>query len=183
MDYLDLFMILIMVIVFVFMFGIYAMRMKKVPPNMAMVVYGAGGYFVVTGGARFIRPMIEEYKMLSLEAQSVTCEVGDALTSRKERVRLKAVGIVSVSPDQKALMNAAIKVLDKSPKEVGELAATVISGAMRGVCSKLTYKELDADIVTFRDYVANESMSYLHELGLMIISLDVVEVKILSTPV
>src|SRR5207249_2570395 len=52
----------------------YASRYKKVPPNMAMVVYGrrqkgmgGRGYQVKSGGAKFIVPIFESVEWLSLE--------------------------------------------------------------------------------------------------------------------
>src|SRR5437667_11386887 len=60
---------------------VYASRYKKVPPNMAMVVYGkrqaktGKGYRVISGGAKVIVPIVESVEWLKLGVRTVNLVV------------------------------------------------------------------------------------------------------------
>jgi uncharacterized membrane protein YqiK len=61
-----------MVMTIMTMMIIFASRYKKVPPNKAMVVYGrrmpsGRGYRVISGGGKFIMPIVESYEFLDLD--------------------------------------------------------------------------------------------------------------------
>ena len=68
----------------------YASRYKKVPPNMAMVVYGrrqkamgGRGYQVKSGGAKFIVPIFESVEWLRLDVRTLDLVVTDIVTDVK----------------------------------------------------------------------------------------------------
>src|SRR5207249_2023048 len=68
----------------------YASRYKKVPPNMAMVVYGrrqkgmgGRGYQVKSGGAKFIVPIFESVEWLRLDVR--TLDLGVKRTEEVKR--------------------------------------------------------------------------------------------------
>src|SRR5688572_9002150 len=50
--------------------GFIAQMYRKVGPNEAFIVYGAGGTRVIKGGGTVIFPMIHSYKTLPLELMS-----------------------------------------------------------------------------------------------------------------
>ena len=89
MDNIELILsVTIFLIVIIIYFVIFAVRYKRVPPNKAMVVFGKpqktkGGkrsYIIITGGAKFIIPLIEEIAFIPLDARP--------LEIRLERVRI-----------------------------------------------------------------------------------------------
>ena len=66
---------------------VYAARYKKVPPDKAMVVYGRKmqpgvkiGYQVISGGGKFILPVIEAYEFLLLDVRTLDVNVSDIVT-------------------------------------------------------------------------------------------------------
>src|SRR5256712_10416553 len=78
---------------------VYASRYKKVPPDKAMVVYGRKvkeghvGYQVITGGGKFIVPIVEAYEFLPLDIRTLDVVVTDIITDVKEsgaKVNIKA---------------------------------------------------------------------------------------------
>src|SRR5204862_269417 len=77
----------------------YASRYKKVPPNMAMVVYGrrqkgmgGRGYQVKSGGAKFIVPIFESVEWLRLDVRTLDLVVTDIVTDVKRDARMGKAG-------------------------------------------------------------------------------------------
>ena len=95
-------MSVVILLAFVIMatFGIYAARYKKVPPDKAMVVYGKRqkgtkkGYRVISGGAKFIVPILESYEFLPLDVRTLDVVVNDIVTDVKQsgaKINIKCV--------------------------------------------------------------------------------------------
>jgi flotillin len=140
--------------------GVYANRYKKVPPNMAMVVYGkrqAGkrGFRVVSGGAKFIVPIVEAVAWLRLDVRTLDVEVRDSVTdveSSGAKINIKSVAQVKVSSDQNTLLTASENLLGKPDAEINEIALKTLEGHVRGVCATLTVEQVNSD----RDVVASK---------------------------
>ena len=75
--------IVILMVAMLAMIVIYAARYKKVPPNKAMVIYGrktrqgGPGYQVISGGGKFIIPIIESYDLISIAVRTLTFNLQD----------------------------------------------------------------------------------------------------------
>ena len=86
---------------------VYAARYKKVPPDKAMVVYGRGmkpgvkiGYRVISGGGKFILPIVEAYEFLPLDVRTLDVVVSDIVTdvaTSGAKINIKSVTQVKVS--------------------------------------------------------------------------------------
>ena len=84
------FVILGIVIVIFAAILLYASRYKKVPPNMAMVVFGrkqkgrgGRGYQVLSGGAKLIIPIVESVVWLRLDGRTLDVVVSDFVSDVK----------------------------------------------------------------------------------------------------
>jgi flotillin len=141
------------VVVIAFVLVIYASRYKRVPPNMAMVVYGRAleggrGYKVYSGGGRWIRPIIETYEFLSLEPFVVEREfedvVADARGADLLMVRVHVKAVARISDDPGMLRTAASMLLHKPSEEVERLVAAVLEGHTRGVVASERWGTSDA---------------------------------------
>src|SRR5437764_12084535 len=85
----------------------YASRYKKVPPNMAMVVYGrrqkamgGRGYQVKSGGAKFIVPIFESVEWLRLDVRTLDLVVTDIVTAVKRsgsKINIKPCAPVNIA--------------------------------------------------------------------------------------
>ena len=151
------------VVAVVLMFGailammtVYASRYKKVPPDKAMVVYGrrmgpgpGAGYRVISGGGKFILPVIECYEYLPLDVRNIAMELDDVRVTGEggtpERVRLKTSALVKVSSEPSGLNVAAEHLLHKSDADINEIARSTTEGVMRTILRSATYHELDMD--------------------------------------
>src|SRR2546427_5997668 len=140
----------------------YASRYKKVPPNMAMVVYGrrqkglgGRGYQVKSGGAKFVVPIFESVEWLRLDVRTLDLVVTDIVTDVKRsgaKINIKAVAQVKISSDEATLNTAAENLLGKTEQQVDEIALKTLEGHVRGVCATLTVEEAKPD----RDAIASK---------------------------
>jgi len=133
---------------------VYAARYKRVPPNQAMVVFGrrysaSEGFQVVMGGGRFIMPIIESYRMISLEPMLVELLVEDIVgnvTGPAEQVRRLQVSvsaIARISDDVDRLKRVAGRLVHKSLDEVRNIVEKTLEGHVRGVLATEPHPEHD----------------------------------------
>src|SRR5881296_894276 len=165
----------------------YASRYKKVPPNMAMVVYGrrqkgmgGRGYQVKSGGAKFIVPIFESVEWLRLDVRTLDLVVTDIVTDVKRsgaKINIKAVAQVKISSDEATLNTAAENLLGKTEQEINEIALKTLEGHVRGVCATLTIEQVNSD----RDAIASKILTMagedLKNLGIEIRSFVIKEIE------
>ena len=174
------------VLVIMAMFGVYAMRYKKVPPDKAMVVYGkrqkgtTKGYKVISGGAKFIIPILESYEFLPLDVRTLDVVVNDIVTDVKlsgAKINIKCVTQVKISSDPRILDTAAEQLLHKSNSEINEIALKTLEGHVRGVCAVMTIEDINSD----RDAIAGKVQTYadkdLKNMGIEIRSFVIKEIE------
>jgi len=165
---------------------VYASRYKKVPPNMAMVVYGkrqaktGKGYRVISGGAKVIVPIVESVEWLKLDVRTLDLVVPDIVTDVKRsgaKINIKAVAQVKISSDEATLNTAAENLLGKTEQEVNEIALKTLEGHVRGVCATLTVEEINSD----RDAIASKILGMagndLRNMGIEIRSFVIKEIE------
>src|SRR3990170_2396286 len=167
--------------------AIAASRYKKVPPNMAMVVYGkrqraanGRGYKVISGGAKVIIPVLESVQWLRLDVRTLDLVVNDIVTDVKRsgaKINIKAVAQVKVSSDEATMNTAAENLLGKADQEVNEIALKTLEGHVRGVCATLTVEEVNSD----RDAIASKILGMagndLRNMGIEIRSFVIKEIE------
>ena len=180
----------VLLAIFGAIFGIvllYASRYKKVPPNMAMVVYGSrqkgaggAGYRVISGGAKFIVPIVQSVAWIKLEVRTLDVVVNDIVTDVKRsgaKINIKAVAQVKISSDEATLNTAAENLLGKREEDINEIALKTLEGHVRGVCATLTVEEVNSD----RDQLASKIQSLagqdLRNLGIDIRSFVIKEIE------
>ncbi len=165
---------------------IYASRYKKVPPDKAMVVYGRKqkktrkGYQVISGGAKFILPVLEAYEFLPLDVRTLDVMVNDIVTDVKQsgaKINIKCVTQVKVSSDPRILDTAAEHLLHKTNAEINEIALKTLEGHVRGVCAVMTIEDINSD----RDMIAGKVQTYadkdLKNMGIEIRSFVIKEIE------
>src|SRR3990170_969614 len=167
--------------------AIAASRYKKVPPNMAMVVYGkrqraanGRGYKVISGGAKVIIPVLESVQWLRLDVRTLDLVVNDIVTDVERsgaKINIKAVAQVKVSSDEATLNTAAENLLGKTDMAVNEIALKTLEGHVRGVCATLTVEEVNSD----RDAIASKILGMagndLKNMGIEIRSFVIKEIE------
>src|SRR5256886_7440969 len=165
----------------------YASRYKKVPPNMAMVVYGrrqkgmgGRGYQVKSGGAKFIVPIFESVEWLRLDVRTLDLVVTDIVTDVKRsgaKINIKAVAQVKISSDEATLNTAAENLLGKTEQQGDEIALKTLEGHVRGVCATLTVEEVNSDRDAIASKILGMAGNHLPHKGIEIRSFVIKEVR------
>lgn len=162
--------------------GVYANRYKRAPPDQALVVFGrkgpAGANFHVLppGGAKFILPITESYKMLDVGANKAQVRVVDTLTREGVPATVDLVGVYRISHEPEALKRAASSLLSRSRHDIEDLVLEVVAGAVRTVAVTLTMEQLNADRDAFGARVRELCAHPLGKVGLELVSLTMKDV-------
>ena len=181
------YILLFAVFVIIALFVTYASRYKKVPPDKAMVVYGRKisskhkrGYQVISGGGKFIMPVIESYEFLPLDVRTLDVNVRDIVTdvvSSGAKVNIKCVTQIKISSDTASLHTAAEHLLHKSDHEINEIAMKTLEGHVRGVCATMTIEEINSDRDKISLKIQNMAAKDLMNMGIEIRSFVVKDLE------
>src|SRR5258708_39395434 len=128
-------------IVLVVMFGLTAVARlyRKVGPHEALLVYGFRSMKVVKGGGAIIYPMIENYRVLSLELMSFdVAPQQDLYTKQGVAVSVEAVAQIKVRSDDASIKTAAEQCLTKTPSQREGMLRLLMEGHLRGIIGQLT---------------------------------------------
>jgi flotillin len=174
-------MVIMLIVIFLTMF-IFAWRYKKVPPDKAMVVYGRSmgrrgpRYRDISGGGKFMMPVIEDYDFIPLDVRNVEIDLIDVRTAigeKKGSVRFKATVLVKVTSEPSGLHVAVENLLGKKPDEIDELAKVILEGTIRHSFLFNDFDSLDSkwDVTAAR--IWNRAQGSLHNYGLEIMNLSI----------
>jgi flotillin len=128
-----------------------AKRYKKVPPNIVMVVYGRKrrtpegkivGYRIVTGGATFIMPLLEEYRMISLNLIQIQLKIENTPNLDGVLITVEAVGNVKISSEPELLAAAIERFLGYGIEEITTQIHDILEGQLRQIIGTLRVEEI-----------------------------------------
>ncbi len=155
---------------------VYATRYRKVPPSRAMVVFGRKmqpgmkiGYMVISGGGKFILPIIESTDYLDLRAMGLDLRLDDLQTTFKgapATASCRVTAVVKVSSEKSALYVAAENLLGKSREEMAHIAELVLEGAIRERFRRESFEDLDKDFDMWAGYFQQTVAGSLLNIGL-----------------
>ncbi len=147
---------------------VYSRWYVKVPPNQAFVIYGgrrsgAEGFRVITGRGLFLRPILDSYKVLSLEPVQVVVQ-WDLLTKDGREVRVEVLCNVAVGRAKDGLERAA------------QQATNVLEGQARTLAVGFTFNQIKFNRESFAEPLMQRASAALAGLGLEVRDLQVNEV-------
>ncbi|HET6933402.1 MAG TPA: flotillin family protein, partial [Candidatus Angelobacter sp.] len=123
--------------------GMIAKLIRKAGPHEALVVYGLRGTRIVIGHATVIWPVVENYRLLSLELMSFdVAPQQDLYTNQGVAVTVEAVAQIKVKSDPVSIQTAAEQFLTKTPDEREGLIRLVMEGHLRGIIGQLTVEQI-----------------------------------------
>ncbi|MBX5451950.1 MAG: flotillin family protein, partial [Thermogemmatispora sp.] len=100
--------VLLLVVLVIIAIALWASMLRKVGPNRALIIYGAGGTDVITGGAKFVFPLISRAQEFPLELMSFdVAPAQDLYTSQGVAVNVEAVTQIKVRSDKESIKTAA----------------------------------------------------------------------------
>ncbi len=159
---------------------VYSRWYVKVPPNQAFVIYGgrrsgAEGFRVITGRGLFLRPILDSYKVLSLEPVQVVVQ-WDLLTKDGREVRVEVLCNVAVGRAKDGLERAAQQILGKDAEAVRGMATNVLEGQARTLAVGFTFNQIKFNRESFAEPLMQRASAALAGLGLEVRDLQVNEV-------
>ncbi len=152
--------------------------LRKVGPNQALIVYGAGGTKVITGGSHFVIPLYQRAQDFSLELMSFDVAPSqDLYTTQGVAVNVEAVTQIKVRSDEESVKTAAEQFLSKTQQERESLIRLVMEGHLRGIVGQLTVEELVKDPENVGSKMLKTVTPDMEKMGLEVISFTIKDVR------
>lgn len=160
------------------LFAMVARLFRKAGPHEALVVYGFRKTRVVIGAGTVIFPMIETFKLLSLELMSFdVAPQQDLYTNQGVAVTVEAVAQIKVKSDPVSIRTAAEQFLTKTPSEREGLIRLVMEGHLRGIIGQLTVEQIVKEPEMVADRMRSTCAEDMSKMGLEVISFTIKEVR------
>jgi flotillin len=168
----------LMVLTIVFILAMFANLYRKAGPHEALVVYGFRGTRIVKGRGAVIFPVVENYRMLSLELMSFDVAPDkDLYTRQGVAVSVEAVAQLKVKSDPESIQTAAEQFLTKSPHEREGFIRLVMEGHLRGIIGQLTVEEIVKEPEMVAERMRANCAADMNKMGLEVISFTIKEVR------
>src|SRR5438270_4529418 len=162
----------------VFILSMIANLYRKAAPNEALVVYGFRGPRTIIGHGTIIFPVVENYRILSLELMSFDVAPQQNLyTTQGVAVTVEAVAQIKVKSDNVSINTAAEQFLTKTPQQREGLIRLVMEGHLRGIIGQLTVEQIVKEPEMVGDRMRSTCAEDLNKMGLEVISFTIKEVR------
>ncbi len=166
-----------LVAVIFFAFFVISSWFRKVGPNEALVVYGFRPR-VVIGKIAVILPVVQSWKILSLELMSFdVAPQQDLYTTQGVAVTVEAVAQIKVKSDSVSINTAAEQFLSKAPQQREGLIRLVMEGHLRGIIGQLTVEQIVKEPEMVGERMRTTCASDMNKMGLTVISFTIKEVR------
>src|SRR5215469_15425256 len=162
----------------IFLMAMLARLYRKAGPHEALVVYGFRGTRIIKGRGSVIFPMVENWKMLSLELMSFdVAPQQDLYTRQGVAVTVEAVAQIKVKSDPESIQTASEQFLTKGPAEREGLIRLVMEGHLRGIIGQLTVEEIVKQPEMVAERMRSTCAEDMNKMGLEVISFTIKEVR------
>jgi flotillin len=170
--------VLLLVLVLFGLLYIAANLFRKVGPNQALIVYGFRGTRILAGGGSVVLPMVENYRLLSLELMSFdVAPQQDLYTNQGVAVTVEAVAQIKVKSDPESVRTAAEQFLTKEPEDRESLIRLVMEGHLRGIVGQLTVEQIVKEPEMVADRMRSNVADDMSKMGLEVVSFTIKEVR------
>jgi flotillin len=177
--YLGIIFVLVALVVFGFII-LLMKQFKRCPSNRVLVIYGrTGGRDAVTcihGGARFIKPLLEDYAWLSLDPIQIEIALRGARSKDNVHVDISGVFTVAIGTTPEHMQNAAARLVGQTSAQISKQAEDMIVTQLRQVIASLPIDEISPDRGKFPEAVQNALDAQLGKFGLVLINVNVIDI-------
>ncbi len=178
-------MTVIMMVMMMVMVMLLASRYVKVPPNQAMVVYGhvfPGGkrMMILTGGGKFILPIIEKFAFLNIGTRTFKKSLPEVKTKDDQLLALDIEISYAIESTEESLENAAEMLLDRSEEDIQSIVETCLEGKVRGICIAFTSTKIVREKEGVRAEIIKRMNDDLGSLGLMVEDIRIQEDELMK---
>jgi flotillin len=170
--------VVVIVVVVIIIIQTIGRLLRKVGPNQALIVYGAGGTKVITGGSHFVLPLYQRAQDFSLELMSFdVAPPQDLYTTQGVAVNVEAVTQIKVRSDEESVKTAAEQFLSKRQDDRENLIRLVMEGHLRGIVGQLTVEDLVKDPENVGAKMLKTVTPDMEKMGLEVISFTIKDVR------
>src|SRR5438874_7385210 len=170
--------VVVAVVVVFILIQTYGRLLRKVGPNQALIVYGAGGTKIITGGSKLVIPLTQRAHVFPLELMSFdVAPRQDLYTSQGVAVNVEAVTQIKVRSDEESITTAAEQFLSKSQQDRENLIRLVMEGHLRGIVGQLTVEDLVKDPENVGSKMLKTVTPDMDKMGLEVISFTIKDVR------
>jgi flotillin len=181
------FAVIALIIVALAIFAFVAGRIKRVPPNSAMVVVGRGagssssepdsGQRVVIGGRTFIWPILQQGFLVSLEQRQIGIVV-EGVDQNFIKLAIQASVNFKVSGTAEGVRRAAQRFLSQQDS-LTQIIQQSLEGSLRSIIGNMPIQEIISNRNALSEAVVEATKSDLAEQGLQV---DLLNISDISTP-
>src|SRR3989442_7058399 len=170
--------VVVAVVVVFILIQTYGRLLRKVGPNQALIVYGAGGTKIITGGSKLVIPLTQRADVFPLELMSFdVAPRQDLYTSQGVAVNVEAVTQIKVRSDDASITTAAEQFLSKTQQDRENLIRLVMEGHLRRIVGQLTVEELVKDPENVGSKMLKTVTPDMDKMGLEVISFTIKDVR------
>jgi flotillin len=131
------------------------------------------GYRLVKGGSSIRTPLLEKAFRMDLTNMIIDLKVSNAYSKGGIPLKVDAVANIKIAGEEPTIHNAIERLLEKSRKEIEQLARETLEGNLRGVLASLTPEQVNEDKIAFAKSLLEEAEDDLEKLGLVLDTLQV----------
>ncbi|QEO13067.1 flotillin family protein [Agromyces intestinalis] len=165
-----------------------ARRIRRVPPNEALVIVGRGAgrpapgespvsQRVVIGGRTFIWPVLQQGFAISLEQRQIGITV-EGVDKNRIKIAIKASINFKVNGTEDGVRRAAQRFLSQQGA-LTDIIKESLEGSLRSIVGDMTIEQIISDRKGLSDRVVTETKADLAEQGLQV---DLLNISDISTP-
>ncbi len=183
---ITVFAVIALIIVALAIFAFVAGRIKRVPPNSAMVVVGRGagksaepesGQRVVIGGRVFIWPILQQGFLVSLEQRQIGIVV-EGVDKNFIKLAIQASVNFKVSGTAEGVRRAAQRFLSQQDS-LTQIIQQSLEGSLRSIIGNMPIQEIISNRNALSEAVVEATKADLAEQGLQV---DLLNISDISTP-
>jgi flotillin len=181
------FAVLALIVVALAIFAFVAGRIKRVPPNSAMVIVGRGagqkggepdsGQRVVIGGRVFIWPILQQGFLVSLEQRQIGIAV-EGVDKNFIKLAIQASVNFKVSGTAEGVRRAAQRFLSQQ-NSLTQIIQQSLEGSLRSIIGNMPVQEIISNRNALSEAVVEATKLDLAEQGLQV---DLLNISDISTP-
>src|SRR3989338_1264669 len=151
-------------------------RYVKVPPEKALIIYGGGKTRVVSGGAKLVIPIKEDFYFLDLRAFQFDVHLQNVPNKDSVPVNIKSSVTCKISNKEDLLPVAAGVFGQEKQEEIINKVKAVIEGHVRLLIGQSTMEMILRERDQFNAKIQSEVTGELGKLGCEIVVLNIQEV-------
>lgn len=153
---------------------------QRCPSNKVLVVFGRVGKNKTVqcyhGGGTLVWPLIQGSAFMDLTPRTIHIPLKGALSHQNIRINVPSTFTVAIGATPEVMNNAAVRLLELSPKEIELMATEIIIGQLRLTVASLRIEEINQDRERFLEAIKKNIEPELHKIGLTLLNVNITDI-------